>query len=106
MCSPHKRWRPSDVAPDTAVLGIDGGCGGAVAVAVPRHRAGVRPHSAAAVLLLQPGRCRQPDRQMVLLRRDLEAFDDYAVGVDAGFRHRSEEHTSELQSRFGISYAV
>ena len=36
------------------------------AVAVARHRAGVRPHAAAAVLLFQSGRRRQPDRRLVL----------------------------------------
>src|SRR5215212_8261982 len=80
--------RPADVAPDTAVLAIDGGRGGALAVAVPHHRAGVRKNPVATVLLLQSGRRRQPDRQVVLLRRDLEASDDHVVGVGAGFRDR------------------
>jgi len=57
--------------------------------AVPRHRAGVRPHPAAAVLLLKPGRCRQPDRQMVLLRRGSGSIWMITLcGVDAGFRDR------------------
>ena len=69
----RKRRRRSDVPPDAAVLAIAGRRRRAGAVAVLRHRAGVRPHAAAAVLLLQSGRCRQPDRQMVFDRRDLEA---------------------------------
>ena len=73
---------------DTAVAAVAGRGGGARAVAVPRHRAGVRPHPAAAVLLLQSGRCRQPDRQMVRERRDLEASRDHAVGVDPRLRDR------------------
>src|ERR1043166_5118976 len=33
-------------------------------------------------------------------------FERYAFWLDHILRDRSEEHTSELQSRFGISYAV
>src|SRR3546814_10536387 len=33
-------------------------------------------------------------------------FNDFEVGKRAGFKPRSEEHTSELQSLMRISYAV
>src|ERR1043166_24868 len=35
-----------------------------------------------------------------------EMLEVYRAAAAAGDRDRSEEHTSELQSRFGISYAV
>ena len=44
--------------------------------------------AAAAVLLLQSGRCRQPDRRLVRQRRDLEASGDHAVGIDPRVRDR------------------
>src|SRR3546814_3348291 len=42
------------------------------------------------------------------LQRDRQRLQDVAVVVDQcdGCRHRSEEHTSELQSLMRISYAV
>ena len=45
----------------------------------------LRPHAAAAVLLLQPGRCRSADRQLVRHRRDLEASLGHADGIDLAF---------------------
>ena len=45
-------------------------------------------HAAAAVLLLEPGRCRGPRRQMVRRGHDLEASLDHADRGDAGLRHR------------------
>src|ERR1043166_2072806 len=48
--------------------------------------------------LLRAARDLQPDVEVVVMT----AFDKHETGREA---YRSEEHTSELQSRFGISYA-
>src|SRR5438270_10747240 len=88
MCNPRKRWESPDVPPDASSVAVAGRNRRAGGVAIPHNGTGVRPHSAAAVLLLQPGRCRQPDRQMVLVRRDLEAPDDHAVGIHPRLRDR------------------
>jgi len=38
--------------------------------------------------------------------KDVDIVNYESVKVFFNLNHRSEEHTSELQSRFGISYAV
>ncbi len=48
----------------------------------------LRPHRAAAVLLLQPGRCGGADRRLVRHRRDLEAPLGDAGRIDPRLRHR------------------
>ncbi len=76
------------VPPDASRLSIVGRRRRAGAVAVARHRAGLRPHPAAAVLLFQSARRRQPDCRLVHKRRDLETPRDHAVGVNSRFRDR------------------
>src|SRR3546814_1729242 len=44
--------------------------------------------------------------EVCLQRRTLGIGDDLPVSPHKGIRHRSEEHTSELQSLMRISYAV
>ena len=61
---------------------------------------GLRPHAAAAVLLLQSGRCRRADRRLVRDRRDLEASAGHAVGVDSGLCDRlGRRHRGRLLVR-------
>src|ERR1700704_2686093 len=69
------------VPPDPSLLSVYGRGRRAGAVAIARHRADLRPHAAAAVLLFQPGGRRQPDLRLVLERGDLEASTDHALGV-------------------------
>src|SRR3546814_4236327 len=49
----------------------------------------------------------EPDKGVILRAHEiLETRTRFAFGVAARFVHRSEEHTSELQSLMRISYAV
>src|SRR4051812_3334393 len=76
------------VTTDASPLSVPGRGGLSRAVAPAHDRANLRPHAAAAVLLFQSGRRRQPDRRVVRQRRDLETSLDYASGVDPRFHDR------------------
>src|SRR5258708_10622467 len=88
MPSRRKPWGRADVALDPSFPAIAGRHRRARSVAIARQRADFWPRLAAAVLLLQSGRCIQPDHPVVFEWRDLETSGHHAVGVDPGVRDR------------------
>src|SRR3546814_4916135 len=90
------------------VFGAGGRMGSTVCAAVAADRecelvAAVDPHHEGIDLHLV---ARGADLPALTVAGDAEEFERAEVDVVVDFTHRSEEHTSELQSLMRISYAV